>query len=220
MVDKPTAIVIFRRHLAPESFSAILLTCVYSSGLPMPNRTSDFISLYNSFWYRDFPVSLGSIEFAKRADWTTHIASTVRQVSSVMGLFSCFESGGRTDAEMQFADRTVWAKLEWEWDEPRQDSVGELAKLAGAAHGCEVCVFIGYSQIKHHEANLEKIKAQWNGVEKPLLAMLLTFEADGAWRYFDRLQTYTLDGNAIELVRDQPALPWTVSNSRWAMIQQ
>lgn len=145
----------------------------------MQTRISDFTTLFNLLWYRDFPVALGSIEWAKRADWTTHIASTVRQVASITGMFSCFESGGRTDAELQFADRKVWAKLEWEWSEPRNDDVGELAKLAGAASTCEVCVFIGYSQLQFHDANLAKIKAEWAGVQKPLLAILVTFEQEG-----------------------------------------
>lgn len=60
----------------------------------LPMRQADFIALFNTFWYRDFPVALGSIEFAKRADWTTHIATSVRQVAGMMGIFSCFESGG------------------------------------------------------------------------------------------------------------------------------
>ena len=84
----------------------------------MHTKTIDFISLYNAFWYRDFPVVDGPIDFAKRADWTTHIATNVRQVASLMGLFSCFESGGRTDAELQHADRKVWAKMEWECMRP------------------------------------------------------------------------------------------------------
>lgn len=184
----------------------------------MQTRISDFTTLFNLLWYRDFPVALGSIEWAKRADWTTHIASTVRQVASITGMFSCFESGGRTDAELQFADRKVWAKLEWEWSEPRNDDVGELAKLAGAASTCEVCVFIGYSQLQFHDANLAKIKAEWAGVQRPLLAILVTFEQEGEWRYFDRLQTYLIDADATSMIRDQPALPWCVSNSRWQLL--
>ncbi|MDP2779777.1 hypothetical protein [Devosia sp.] len=181
----------------------------------MEARINDFTTLFNMLWYRDFPVVLGSIEFAKRADWTTHIASTVRQVASISGLFSCFESGGRTDAELQFADRSVWAKLEWEWDEPRQDNVREITKLAGAAYACEFCVYIGYSQTKYLDDNLAKIVAEWAGVPKPLLVILVTFDLEGEWRYFDRLQTYRIDTIGAELVRDQPALPWCVPNSRW-----
>ena len=181
----------------------------------MITRQEDFVALYNALWYRDFPVGLGGIEFAKRADWTTHIATTVRQLAGLMGLFSCFESGGRTDAELQFANRSVWAKLEWEWDEPREDRVGELAKLASAAHGCEICIFIGYSQKKHHDANLNKIRGAWAGISKPLLVLLVTFEVEGEWRFFDRLQTYRCDEEGLRLMRDQPALPWCVPKTRW-----
>jgi len=184
----------------------------------MQSRLNDFITLYNAFWYRDFPVALGSIDFAKRADWTTHIATSVRQVSSMMGLFSCFESGGRTDAELQYANRKVWAKLEWEWDEPREHRVGELAKLAAAASACEVCVYIGYSSITSHDANLEKIRAVWEGVNKPLVVMLVTFESEGQWRYFHKLNTYTFDGEGFTLVREQPALPWEAPLTRWQVL--
>lgn len=187
----------------------------YKRKQTMHSRLNDFITLYNSFWYRDFPVAYGSIDFAKRADWTTHIATSIRQVSSMMGLFSCFESGGRTDAELQFADRKVWAKLEWEWDEPREHRVGELAKLARAASDCDVCIYIGYSSIHHHEANLQKISEAWKEVVKPLLVILVTFESEGRWRYFNQLKTYSFDGQGSMLLRDQPALPWNVPNSRW-----
>jgi len=142
----------------------------------MQTLLSDFIALYNAFWYRDFPVSLGGIDFAKRADWTTHIATSVRQVASLMGLFSCFESGGRTDAELQFSNRKVWAKLEWEWDEAREHRVGELDKLASASNDCEVCIFIGYSQIKHHEANL------------PVISICIGISRSSKWQHFDGIE--------------------------------
>ena len=185
----------------------------------MPTKTSDFITLFNTIWYRDFPVALGTFQIAKRADWTTHIATTVRQVSGFMGLFSCFESGGRTDAEIKLANGKVWAKLEWEWDEPREERVGELDKLAAAASGCELCVFIGYSRNDRLEENLEKIRAAWVGAGKPLVAILVTFDAEGNTRAFDRLQTYSFDGTGVSLVRHQPALPWCVSGSRWEALE-
>lgn len=181
----------------------------------MLSRTSDFLALFQTLWYRDFPVTHNHLGFAKRADWTTHIASTVRQISSIMGLYSCFESGGRTDAEMHFNSRKVWAKLEWEWDEPREKRTGEIHKLAAASAGSTLCVFIGYSQSKYHEANLEKIRAAWVGVEKPLVVFLITFELDGPWRHFDQLQTYSCSNSEISLLREQPALPWMVKGSRW-----
>lgn len=183
----------------------------------MHTRTIDFISLYNAFWYRDFPVVNGPIDFAKRADWTTHIATSVRQVAGLMGLFSCFESGGRTDAELQHADRKVWAKLEWEWDEPRdhKPGIGEVEKLASASDKADVCVFIGYSQKKHLDENLALIQQTWKGVQRPLVVILVTFTLEGVWRYFNELHTYTCDSRGVLLVRQQPALPWEVQNSRW-----
>lgn len=182
----------------------------------MPTRINDFTTLFNALWYRDFPVALGHIEVAKRADWTTHIASTVRQVSSLMGLFSCFESGGRTDAEIKLANEKVWAKLEWEWDEPKEQRVGELVKLASASDGCDICVFIGYSQGANHQANLEKIRSAWACVDKPLVVLLITFACEGEWRFFNKLQTYSCIRDVLTLIREQPALPWGVPNSRWA----
>lgn len=186
----------------------------------MSTRINDFSTLFNALWYRDFPVALGHIEYAKRADWTTHIASTVRQVANLMGLFPCFESGGRTDAEIKLATKQVWAKIEWEWDQPKEDRVGELDKLAGASADCDVCVFIGYSQNSFHEANLAKIQAAWAGVEKPLIVLLITFDCDAGNRYFDLLQTYCFTASSSRLVREQPALPWCVQGSRWAVPNQ
>lgn len=183
----------------------------------MHSRTTDFISLYNALWYRDFPVVVGPIDFAKRADWTTHIATNIRQVAGLLGLFSCFESGGRSDAELQHADRKVWAKLEWEWEEPRDHKAGkgEIQKLASASDKADLCIFIGYSQQKHLEQNLSLIQEAWAGNKKTLLVILVTFKQEGGWRYFKSLQTYTCDSQGVLLVREQPALPWDVSNSRW-----
>ena len=55
-------------HPNPDTSQRVLNT-----GTSMHTKTIDFISLYNAFWYRDFPVVDGPIDFAKRADWTTHI---------------------------------------------------------------------------------------------------------------------------------------------------
>ncbi|MFL1449400.1 hypothetical protein ACI77O_13465 [Pseudomonas tritici] len=177
-------------------------------------RESDFVSLFNLLWYRDYPVALGSIELAGRADWTTHIATTVRQVAGLLGIFSRFESGGRTDAQLVMANRKVWANLEWEWEEPRRASVGELAKLAAATHSCEASVFIGYSDVKNHSANIEAIQAAWAGQSKPLIVILISFKGLST-RYFDRLQTYRFVNDTMTLLREQPALPWCVPNTRW-----
>ena len=100
----------------------------------MPTRINDFAMLLNAPEYKDLPVALGHIEVVKRADWTTHIPSTVQEVSSLTGLFSCFKSGGRTAAEIKFANKNVWAKLEWEWDQPKEQSSPLLLKIHVVGH--------------------------------------------------------------------------------------
>lgn len=76
-----------------------------------------------------------------------------------MGLFSCFESGGRTDAEINFANKNLWAKLEW--DELKEQRVKELVKLGRASGESDVPVFIGYNQAGNHQANAEQIRSAW-----------------------------------------------------------
>ncbi len=57
----------------------------------------DFATLFQYFWYRDFPIDQVSTG-AKRADWTIHIGVVVRNVADLMGLV--WEvSGTRRDKE-------------------------------------------------------------------------------------------------------------------------
>lgn len=184
----------------------------------MMPRQDDFITLFNLLWYRDYPVVLGSIEFASRADWTTHIATTVRQVAGTMGIFACFETGGRTDAELAMADKTKWAKMEWEWEPVTHPSVGELTKLAYASSDCEVCIFVGYSHQDDEAKTLQKVRASWKGVSTPLLAFIVTYTGRTT-RTFQRLQTYRCDSGGLNMLRDQPALPWCVENTRWEVMR-
>lgn len=123
----------------------------------MKKRERDFVALFNALWYRDFPIIPGHEELSRRAVWTTHIASTVKQSADLMGLFTCFESGGRTDAVIQNASRVSWARIEWEWLQPKNEKVNEIQKLADAVTDADVSIFIGYSRFDHHSDNLEKI---------------------------------------------------------------
>jgi hypothetical protein len=59
---------------------------------------TDFATIFAHMWYRDFPLQASLREKAQRADWTTHISIAVRSTADLMGLFTSFESGGRTDA--------------------------------------------------------------------------------------------------------------------------
>lgn len=135
-----------------------------------------------------------------------------------MGLFTCFESGGRTDSVIQHASRTAWAKVEREWQQPKQETVNEIQKLADASEQADVSIFIGYSKSEHHAENLAKILETWKGVNKPLIAILVTHSFHGRRRHFDYLQSHYIKNTRHVKVRRQPALPWHVKGTKWAAL--
>ena len=73
----------------------------------------DFATLFQYFWYRDFPIDQKATG-ARRVDWTIHIGIVVRNVADLMGLVTRFESGGRKDAVLRSTDGDEIA-IEWEW---------------------------------------------------------------------------------------------------------
>src|ERR1700720_2681382 len=77
---------------------------------------ADFATIFSHMWYRDFPLQPSLRDKAQRADWTTHIGITVRSTADLMGLFTRFESGGRTDAVLKENQGKSVAVCEWEWD--------------------------------------------------------------------------------------------------------
>lgn len=181
----------------------------------MKRRERDLVALFNALWYRDFPVTPEHEELGKRAVWTTHIASVIKQCADLMGFFTCFESGGRTDAVIQTAGRETWAKIEWEWAQPRSERVNEIQKLADSAAESEVLVFVGYSGSEYHIENIEKIASQWRGISTPLIAFLVQFDFYEGRRHFTFLRTYYFCNGAYRLLSKQPALPWRVDGTRW-----
>ena len=131
----------------------------------MKRRTRDFVALFNAFWYRDFPITPDRNDISRRALWTTHIASTVKMAADHLGLYTCFETGGKTDAVIQDSNRKVWAKAEWEWAQAKFETVNEIKKLADAASEADTFFFFGYSRTddESHQSNLEAIGQQWLG---------------------------------------------------------
>lgn len=185
----------------------------------MHQQVSDFITLFNTLWYRDFPVIRGHESLGKRAVWTTHIASVVKQSADMLGFFTCFESGGRTDAVIQTGNREVWAKIEWEWMQPRHEKVNEFEKFLDAKDDSEVFIYVGYSRSDrdHHDENLQKIEELWRSVDKPLIVFLITFSYHDKRRHFHKLQTHLFEGGKRKPLRNQNALPWEVEGSKWAV---
>ncbi len=183
----------------------------------MNRRARDFVALFNSFWYRDFPITPDRIDISKRALWTTHIASTVKLAADHLGLYTCFETGGKTDAVIQDALQNVWAKAEWEWAQPRNPKVNEFQKLAAASGQADLFIYVGYSRTDNgnHRENIETIAAQWKAIDKPLLAFLVTFSYSNGKRHFQEVQTHQFSNSRHKQLRTQEALPWQVQGTKW-----
>src|SRR5207244_2006156 len=89
----------------------------------------DFAAIFAHVWYRDFPLQHSVHERAQRADWTTHMGIAVRSTADLMGLFTGFEHGVRTDAMLKDNKRDPVAALEWEWVALHSERVNEFEKL-------------------------------------------------------------------------------------------
>lgn len=179
-------------------------------------RERDFISLFNALWYRDFPIIRGHEAKAGRATWTTHIASVVKTCADLMGFFTLFEQGNRTDAVIQKAGncKNNWAKVEWEWIQPFRPKFNEIEKLAGTVDEAEIFVLISYSAEDALQENIVEIENQWPS-DKHLIVFIITFVVQSDKRCFRTLQTYRIKRGQATKLREQYALPWNVPESRW-----
>ncbi|MCG7537334.1 hypothetical protein [Pseudoalteromonas sp. OOF1S-7] len=177
--------------------------------------TKDFITIFNAFWYRDFPLVKELKEVGSRAEWTIHLGICTRSTADLLGYFTYFESGGRTDAIIKNNDEKVIAHLEWEWKEPRfKEKVNEVRQLHSARDNCEFSVFVSYSDNRYHDENLKAVIDQWGSVAEPLVLILIRFNRNGR-RIFDLMETYHIQNGKVRKVRKQNALPWEVSGKRW-----
>ena len=179
------------------------------------NRINDFASLFNAFWYRDFPLSENYKVLGSRAEWTTHISVVVRSCADLLGLFTYFESGIRTDAVIKDNRQNDIAHIEWEWLQPSNPKVNEIKKLYLQRKNTEVSVFFSYSRRIQHAKNLSSILTQWGKSSEPLLVFLVTFDVRKRKRWFYELETYLFKNGEKELLRSQPALPWDAEGTRW-----
>ena len=179
------------------------------------NRINDFVSLFNAFWYRDFPLSETYKPLSNRAGWTAHIGSVVKSTADLLGLFTYFESGTRTDAIIRDNRERDIIHLEWEWWQPFSEKVNEIQKLYTERKNAEFSVFFSYSGRMELDKNLKSIAKQWKKSAQPLLVFLVTFERKGGRRWFYDLETYMFQNGDCIPLRSQPALPWDVKGTRW-----
>jgi hypothetical protein len=200
---------------------------------PSPERPwlADFATIFAHMWYRDFRLQRSLREKAQRADWTTHIGIAVRSTADLMGLFTCFESGVRTDAMLRDTQGVV-AALEWEWAALHSGKVTEfkkLLKLCGdAKYQClrfASLVVYGRKGGADYDLRTERVLEQygedWAKELPPLLLVVIYYRGIGKdaglqRRQFLEMEMYEIAGGRRKLLRQQPALPWDVSGSRWA----
>lgn len=184
------------------------------------NTLHDFVTLFNVLWYRDFPLSENYKVLGTRAEWTIHIGVVVRSCADLLGLFTYFETGTRTDAIIRDNCGNDVAHIEWEWFQPFRVEVNEIQKLYEQRKDTEFSVFFSYSRKDYHEENLKTIQKQWKKSAAPLLVFLVTFEFKNNRRWFYDLETYLFQNGRMKKIRSQPALPWDVEGTRWQSNKQ
>lgn len=173
----------------------------------------DFVTLFNYLWYKDFPVD-EKAGLANRANWTIHMGLVIRQCASLLGARVLFESGGRTDAVVQYSDNDILTFVEWEWKRAHTD-INEIKKLRSKASKATFQTFIGYSRAEDVQTALSQAASTWIDAESPLIYFLITYDVVKGNRHFDKLVTYEFSRNRHKKIRSQPALPWMVNRKKF-----
>lgn len=173
----------------------------------------DFVTLFNYLWYKDFPVTEAD-GLANRANWTIHMGLVIRQCASLLGARALFESGGRTDAVLQYTANDILTFVEWEWKRAHTD-INEIEKLRSKASQAAFQTFIGYSRVEDVKDALEQTSSTWADAERPLIYFLITYDVVKGSRHFNELVTYQFTKNRYKKIRSQPALPWTVNRKKF-----
>jgi hypothetical protein len=186
----------------------------------------DFATLFQYFWYRDFPMSQKA-KGVHRTDWTIHIGAIVLNIANFMGFVTRFEAGGRKDAVLRSADGDEVA-IEWEWGGVWGNELEKLKKHVKLwpknKEGLKYAVLITYT----HTPNIEKVythvKENWKGARWPLLLILIdvidvTKSTITMGKEFKNIQMSIFNkGEKVERIdlKLTPALPWEVQGTRWS----
>jgi hypothetical protein len=152
-----------------------------------------------------------------------------------MGLFTHFESGGRTDAVLRGNAGNVVAALEWEWAALHRGAavINEFEKLKDRCtdphfQGVRFAGLIGYARGTSSKSRsdyttlsakvLDDYTEKWVGELPPLLLVVVHFEWIGKeqGRQFIEMTIDEIKGGSRRSLRRQPAYPWEVIGSRWA----
>jgi hypothetical protein len=154
-----------------------------------------------------------------------------------MGLFTRFESGGRTDAILRQNNGNDVALLEWEWTALHfgNQKINDIEKLkakckeaASKGKPVQFAGFFGYSRhdVRRHETDFGKLSQsvlegytkRWGEGLPLLLVVLVHFKWMGSTKGGREFGTMTFDviqAGQRKRLREQPAHPWDVPGSRW-----
>ena len=183
--------------------------------MSLPRKVKDFAMLFNYLWYQNFPLTPEYKEFLGRANWTIHIGIVVRTCADLMGYFSGFEEGKRTDAIIRDNNQKGIAQVEWEWKQLLHKNVNELNKLFSENEEFEFSIFVNYISEKKLKEALNIVSNIWKKAKTPLILFIITFSKSKGERRFKDMHTYTFHRGKKRELRKQPALPWEVKGTRW-----
>ena len=180
----------------------------------------DFATLFQYFWYRDFPIDQKSTG-ARRVDWTIHIGVVVRNIADLMGLVTRFERGGRKDAILRGVSGDEIA-IEWEWGGVWDNELGKLKNHKVSRvddKSLKYAVFITYTHAP--DAVYGHVIKKWEDAKWPLLLILIDVldvpkSQILSGREFQNIQMSLFGGNGHKELRKAPALPWRVVGTRWS----
>ncbi len=196
--------------------------------MPLPAHWAvheDFATLFQYFWYRDFPMDQKVIG-AHRVDWTIHIGVVVRNIADLMGLVTRFEAGGRKDEILRSTDGDEVA-IEWEWGGVWGN---ELEKLKGhkvwrankdIQRLLKYAVFITYTHTPNIGKVYEHVLKEWDEhAPWPLLLILIDLIDVPKAKFlmgkeFKNIQMSVFDKGKRRELRSASAFPWKVESSRW-----
>lgn len=185
----------------------------------------DFATLFQYFWYRDFPMTQEAIG-AHRADWTIHIGIVVRSIADIMGFVTRFETGGRKDAVLrgtkgdEIAIEWEWSDV-WKWIDASSNEVKKLkchrvwSKDKSSQRLLKYAVLITYTHTSHIEEVYKRVREKWQEARWPLLLILIDVidvpkRKITSRREFQKIQMSVFDKGEPRILRSAPALPWKV----------
>ncbi len=184
----------------------------------------DFATLFQYFWYRDFPMDAKKAIGAGRVDWTIHIGVVVRKIADLMGLVTRFEEGGRKDAMLRSTDGDEIA-VEWEWGGVWGNELEKLekhivwSKNSDRERLLKYAVLITYTHPPNIQMVYNHVMKEWEGARWPLLLILIDLIESNKYpmgKEFKNIQMSVFDkGKRMEL-RSAPAFPWEVFGTRWS----